>query len=421
MKYLEPLRIEISPPNCCCCKNLSLLLYTFYIVLLLHNTQPTTHAHITHTQQREERTAHNLNNKALSDDKKLKQLSLSIMPNSDELTEPCLSDIESGPAIDDDNDLTDFSSSDDLPTHTPSLTMSRSEPLPNRSNSDRSNSLSIPSRTRCSTNPELSTTPEHHPNHSLLLTAFTAYLDVAVPFLRRGTSTGSSPPVPLFLCAICLENHGVEDSFSLQSCTPHHTFCKESMGMFLSSQISDGAVTSLKCPCYGQDECNGIFSKDEVRALVDEPCYEQFSRLLEIKTNPNARECPSCSKFSTTGSEDSPEITCEDCRTSFCYLHNNAHPSMSCQEYVRRTAKTDMRSIATIKATSRKCPQCKAPTQKISGCNHMTCQHCHEDWCWLCGRHMEDSHYDGFSPCSGQQFGVASPFALWNFFPCLLV
>jgi hypothetical protein len=49
----------------------------------------------------------------------------------------------------------------------------------------------------------------------------------------------------------------------------------------------------------------------------------------------------------------------------------------------------------------------------------MTCQHCQEDWCWLCGRHLGDDHYGGFSSCAGQQFGAASPFALWNLFPCL--
>ena len=353
------------------------------------------------------------------------------MQSSDEASEPCLfTDLEEGTinvlVKEHGDNLTDFSDIGCLPNHTPPLMMSRSEPLPRKDMSSfSSSSLDMPSRTRCSTNPENFTAKDKtHRKHSLLLSAFNTYTGVLpsflIPTLRRVSTGGSATPsVPLFLCAICMENHGVYDSFTLQDCTAQHTFCRESMTMYLSSQISDGVVTTLKCPCYGMDSCDAVFTSLEVQSLVPEKCYQQYTRLLEIKTNPNARECPSCSTFTTTGSEENPEITCHECDTLFCYLHNNAHPSLTCQQYIRRTAKSDMRSAATIKATARTCPKCKAPTQKSSGCNHMTCQHCHEDWCWLCGRHMEDNHYEGLSPCSGQQFGLAPPFALWSFFPCL--
>ena len=35
-----------------------------------------------------------------------------------------------------------------------------------------------------------------------------------------------------------------------------------------------------------------------------------------------------------------------------------------------------------------KCPDCKTPAEKISGCNHMTCQapFCVTEWCWVCCR-----------------------------------
>ena len=275
-------------------------------------------------------------------------------------------------------------------------------------------------RPRALSNPEASTSTKRSSHSISLKSTFKSYLEsvVPIPLLKR-TSTGRTHSVPLFLCAICLENHAITDSFSLESCTAQHRFCTDSMTMYLSSLIKEGAVLSLKCPCFGMDGCDAVFSKEEVNKLVDDSCFEQYSRLLEIKTNPNARECPTCSHFSTSGSEENPEMKCEGCGTVFCYLHNNAHPEISCQEYVRRTAKTDLWSTATIKATSRKCPQCKAPTQKSSGCNHMTCQHCRADWCWLCGREIESDHYDGFSTCTGQQFSPAPPLVLWGVCPCL--
>ena len=307
-----------------------------------------------------------------------------------------------------------------LPDNTPSLKLTRSEPLPPK-NVANNPMLEIPTLSRGSSNPEMSSSKKMSAHQLSSLSKFRSYLETAIPLplLRRRRSSSITNSVPLFLCAICLENHAITDSFSLESCTAQHRFCTDSMTMYLSSLIKEGAVLSLKCPCFGMDGCDAVFSKEEVNKLVDDSCFEQYSRLLEIKTNPNARECPTCSQFSTSGSEENPEMKCEGCGTVFCYLHNNAHPEISCQEYVRRTAKTDLWSAATIKATSRTCPQCKAPTQKSSGCNHMTCQHCGADWCWLCGRAIDDDHYDGFSTCTGQQFSEAPNFVLWGVCPCL--
>ena len=55
------------------------------------------------------------------------------------------------------------------------------------------------------------------------------------------------------------------------------------------------------------------------------------------------------------------------------------------------------------------CPRCKVDTVKTSGCNHMTCQACGAEWCWLCRRIFgpggEELHYAPFNVlgCPGQQ------------------
>lgn len=37
-----------------------------------------------------------------------------------------------------------------------------------------------------------------------------------------------------------------------------------------------------------------------------------------------------------------------------------------------------------LNANSKKCPKCKAPCEKIGGCNWMTCLTCTHGFCWLC-------------------------------------
>jgi ariadne-1 len=56
------------------------------------------------------------------------------------------------------------------------------------------------------------------------------------------------------------------------------------------------------------------------------------------------------------------------------------------------------------------CPQCRINTWKYDGCNHITCQKCHYEWCWVCfGKYnIPGGHYEGFFKCPGGQFGSAN-------------
>lgn len=45
---------------------------------------------------------------------------------------------------------------------------------------------------------------------------------------------------------------------------------------------------------------------------------------------------------------------------------------------------SDCIDIDFTKLNIKKCPHCKAPTVKASGCNHITCSQCGTHWCYLC-------------------------------------
>ena len=52
-----------------------------------------------------------------------------------------------------------------------------------------------------------------------------------------------------------------------------------------------------------------------------------------------------------------------------------------------------------------KCPHCGYGTEKIYGCNHMTCSKCRKEWCWLCRGNYNDYHFNewNFFGCPGAQ------------------
>ena len=57
--------------------------------------------------------------------------------------------------------------------------------------------------------------------------------------------------------------------------------------------------------------------------------------------------------------------------------------------------------------SSRKCPKCASPIQKIDGCNHMACKKCKTEFCWICLSVYTDHHFRYYNCCGcpGLQFG----------------
>jgi len=98
------------------------------------------------------------------------------------------------------------------------------------------------------------------------------------------------------------------------------------------------------------------------------------------------------------------------CRTCFriaeaapreCARDPPALEQFECQGCKEQRASEHAMDEEALKRMTRTCPGCKAPTVKISGCNHITCAHCDAHWCWQCGvacpeeeiyDHMQEAH-----------------------------
>jgi len=64
---------------------------------------------------------------------------------------------------------------------------------------------------------------------------------------------------------------------------------------------------------------------------------------------------------------------------------------------------------ALAKLNTHTCPSCGVFTEKVSGCNHMTCQ-CKCEWCWVCGQEITNVgwHYHPLKPFSCAQYNEQS-------------
>ncbi|KAG7347923.1 IBR/half ring-finger domain containing protein [Nitzschia inconspicua] len=83
-------------------------------------------------------------------------------------------------------------------------------------------------------------------------------------------------------------------------------------------------------------------------------------------------------------------ITCLECGHSFCQVHGDAHPGMSCDEYLQLKIRPDeqvQKSERVIRQYCKPCSHCEAPIYKASGCDHIICPSCNNDMCFKCGTH----------------------------------
>ena len=110
---------------------------------------------------------------------------------------------------------------------------------------------------------------------------------------------------------------------------------------------------------------------------------------------------------------DVRRMVCPACHTVFCGLCRNPwvfgtadHSYRACRSYRRLPAirnEPNLEDRFALAGFGRTCPGCTRRTERISGCNHMTCP-CGTEWCYACGKRWNPSHYScadggGASPC----------------------
>ena len=92
-----------------------------------------------------------------------------------------------------------------------------------------------------------------------------------------------------------------------------------------------------------------------------------------------------------------PIVTCQKCKTDFCYFHSNAHAGnvSSCIEYHNKSLEANRANIeyAATALRVKPCPTCGISVSKEGGCNQMKCGSCGTHFCWLCGEIVDDGAF----------------------------
>ena len=128
--------------------------------------------------------------------------------------------------------------------------------------------------------------------------------------------------------------------------------------------------------------------------------YKKFYLELEIMNNPNKKFCPfpNCDSYLKKEKLKNNEVKCLNGH-KFCFkCLKEPHGISPCKKILDDSLKEFCKNHFL-----KKCPKCNIITEKIEGCNHITCTKCNYQWCWLCNEEYNPEHYlEG--KCKGYQF-----------------
>ena len=216
-------------------------------------------------------------------------------------------------------------------------------------------------------------------------------------------------------CAICFD-----ECNQMLAMPCGHSFCFDCWNAFCTNAVDEGpSCVRTTCP---DATCSEIVSDHEfAQALgTTSPSYTKFKNFQLrsfVESNPYTRWCPGrgCERIAYALSPAAMEIEgniakCDACVTKFCLVcGEEPHAPATCKALVKWNDKcrNESETANWILANTKSCPNCKIRIEKNQGCNHMSCQTCRHEFCWICMGDWKshNSETGGYYKCN--KFGSA--------------
>ena len=221
-----------------------------------------------------------------------------------------------------------------------------------------------------------------------------------------------------FECPICYE-----DAHAKLSMPCGHAFCMDCWHDFCLTAVQEGpSCVTTTCP---EATCTEIVTEEElIQALTGDDTnnnntdttllqkYYTYQLRSFVESNPLTRWCPgagcdrvACAMSPAIMETEGHVAACDSCTLSFCLLcGEEPHAPVHCKHLALWTEKcrNESETANWILANTKSCPHCGSRIEKNQGCNHMTCQRCKNQFCWICMGDWKDhgANTGGYYKCS---------------------
>ena len=202
------------------------------------------------------------------------------------------------------------------------------------------------------------------------------------------------------ICPICEEECVKNDEIQLENC--FHSFCKICWLTYIKNELIEKKQIKIKCMDH---LCNEILPEMVIYTIIKDDKnliskYNENKLRQEILNNPKKKFCPypNCNSYAILNEKNNKNVKCENGHLFCFYCLQKPHDNIECKKELDEK----MEEFAKKKFI-KKCPNCGCWTEKIDGCNHITCIECTYQWCWLCNNKYTSEHYSS-GKCKGFQF-----------------
>jgi len=193
-------------------------------------------------------------------------------------------------------------------------------------------------------------------------------------------------------CPICYEEMEEGDKITLPcGCE----FCMECWVDFCENAIDQEGPSSVMLTCPDAT-CKEVMTEVEMEKAGPEPFkkFQTFQLRNFVESNTLTRWCPgagceriACAPTASAMEQEGNVATCDGCCTSFCLIcGEEPHAPTTCKDLGRWNEKcrNESETANWILANTKSCPKCASRIEKNQGCNHITCQRCKHEFCWIC-------------------------------------
>ncbi|SCV00192.1 LANO_0F05666g1_1 [Lachancea nothofagi CBS 11611] len=209
-----------------------------------------------------------------------------------------------------------------------------------------------------------------------------------------------------FVCNICCESNK-QRTFRLEC---GHEYCIECYKHYIKDKLLEGKIISCM-------SCSLALKNPDIDAIVGDNSSQTLMRSsikgFIHKHNNHYKWCPfvdcNCVIQVTNISalsefprfHLSPFVVCNN-HHRFCFkcgLESHAPGDCQVAEVWVKMAQLESANLNWVLKNTKECPKCGVNIEKNGGCNHMTCQSCEYEFCWICELPWE-GHGGGFFECT---------------------
>ena len=184
-------------------------------------------------------------------------------------------------------------------------------------------------------------------------------------------------------CEVCMDQQNLPNPVVTALCVHEPACCGDCVADHIAQNLhkTDG----IQCPV-----CPETMAHGDVRRLANANDFAEHDRLVTrrfIQSLPNFRWClaEGCTEGQLhEGGAVAPIVRCQTCGARSCFTHMCPwHEGLTCDDYDRRAAE-NVESERNIQETTKACPKCGVHIYRDQGCDHMTCNQCQHEFCYLC-------------------------------------